>query len=77
MDDEKIVNCYDENDLPLGHMTLRDAKLACENAKKDVVLRNAKIDPPVVKIMNYKKELLKRLFKKLGKEMETKDLKSK
>jgi hypothetical protein len=27
--------------------------------------------------MNYKKELLKRLFKKLGKEMEDKDLKSK
>jgi len=27
--------------------------------------------------MNYKKELLKRLFKKLGKEMEEKDLKSK
>ena len=77
MDDEKIVNCFDENDLALGHMTLRDAKLASENAKKDVVLRNAKVDPPVVKIMNYKKELLKRLFKKLGKEMETKDLKSK
>jgi translation initiation factor IF-3 len=41
------------------------------------VLRNGKIDPPVVKIMNYKKELLKRLFKKLGKDMEDKDLKSK
>ena len=27
--------------------------------------------------MNYKKELLKRLFKKLGKEMDEKDLKSK
>lgn len=77
MDDEKIVNCYDENDTPLGNMTLRDSKLAAESAKKDVVLRNSKIDPPVVKIMNYKKELLKRLFKKLGKEIETKDLKSK
>jgi selenocysteine lyase/cysteine desulfurase len=77
MDDEKIVNCFDENDLPLGNMTLRDSKLAAESAKKDVVLRNAKTDPPVVKIMNYKKELLKRLFKKLGKEMESKDLKSK
>ena len=41
-------------------MTLRDAKLAAEFAKKDVVLRNAKIDPPIVKITNYKKELLKR-----------------
>jgi translation initiation factor IF-3 len=27
--------------------------------------------------MNYKKELLKRLFKKLGKEMDDKDLKQK
>lgn len=40
MDDEKIVMCFDENDLSLGNMTLRDAKLAAENAKKDVVLRN-------------------------------------
>jgi hypothetical protein len=47
------------------------------NSASRVVLRNAKTDPPVVKIMNYKKELLKRLFKKLGKEMESKDLKSK
>lgn len=46
-------------------------------AKKDLVLRNAKIDPPVVKIMNYKKELLKRLFKKLGKQMDEKDMKKK
>ena len=32
MDDEKIVNCYDENDTALGNMTLRDAKLAAESA---------------------------------------------
>lgn len=68
MDDSKIVNCYDENDIVLGNMTLREAKLAAESAKKDVVLRNTKVSPPIVKIMNYKKELLKRLFKKLGKE---------
>ena len=51
--------------------------MAADSAKKDLVLRNSKISPPVVKVMNYKKELLKRLFKKLGKEMEDKDLKSK
>ena len=56
-------------------MSLRDAKLAAETVQKDIVLRNTKISPPVVKIMNYKRELLKRLFKKLGKDMETKDLK--
>ena len=34
--------------------------------KKDIVLRNAKIDPPIVKITNYRKDLLKKLFTKLG-----------
>ena len=29
-------------------------------------MRNAKATPPIVKIMNYKKELLKKLFQKLG-----------
>ena len=75
MDEDKIVKCFDENDQNLGDMTLRDAQLAALNVQKDIVLRNTKINPPVVKIMNYKRELLKRLFKKLGKEMETKDLK--
>jgi translation initiation factor IF-3 len=41
---------------------LNSAKLA----NKDLVLRNQRVDPPVVKIMLYKMELLKRLFKKLG-----------
>lgn len=49
-------------------MTLREAMQAAESANKDIVLRNEKIVPPVVKIMNYKRELLKRLFKKLGNE---------
>jgi hypothetical protein len=77
MDENKMVKCFDENDAILGEMTLREALMAAQGAKKDLVLRNAKINPPVVKVMNYKKELLKRLFKKLGKEMEDKDLKSK
>jgi translation initiation factor IF-3 len=58
-------------------MTLREAQTTAMGAKKDLVLRNSKVDPPVVKIMNYKKELLKRLFKKLGKEMDQKDMKTK
>ena len=36
---------------------------------KDIVLRNKNTDPPVVKIMDYKVELVKRVFKKLGKEI--------
>lgn len=77
MKEDVLVKCFDENDTLLGEMTLREASQAAQGAKKDIVLRNAKITPPVVKIMNYKKELLKRLFKKLGKEMDEKDLKSK
>jgi translation initiation factor IF-3 len=42
------------------------------------VLRNDKSEPPVVKIMLYKMELLKKLFKKLGKQQtEEKEQKSK
>jgi len=36
---------------------------------KDIVLRNKSSDPPVMKIMDYKVELVKRVFKKLGKEL--------
>lgn len=47
--------------------------------KKDIVLRNAKSDPPIVKITNYRKDLLSKLFSKLGKDRlsETKSKKSK
>ena len=45
--------------------------------KKDIVLRNVKTDPPITKIMNYKLELLKRLFKKLGKDVNKKEEKAK
>ena len=34
--------------------------------KKDIVLRNPKSDPPIVKVTNYRKDLLKKLFTKLG-----------
>jgi translation initiation factor IF-3 len=36
---------------------------------KDIVLRNIKTEPPIFKVMNYRMELMKRLFKKLGKEL--------
>lgn len=77
MDEDKVVKCFDENDALLGEMTLREARMAAETGKKDVVLRNTKVTPPVVKIMNYKKELLKRLFKKLGRQVDEKDMKAK
>lgn len=44
---------------------------------KDIVLRNKAIDPPVMKIMDYKLELIKRVFKKLGREVKGADSKPK
>ena len=43
------------------------------NLQKDVVLRNQKTTPPVVKVMNYKLELMKRVFKKIGQDMSKSD----
>jgi len=45
---------------------LKEAKDIAELASKDVVMRNDKLDPPVCKIMNYKLELMRRIYKKLG-----------
>lgn len=40
MNEDKAVKCFDENDTLLGEMTLREAKMAANGAKKDLVLRN-------------------------------------
>lgn len=50
-------------------MKFGEALSQSRGLKKDLVLRQIKATPPVCKIMNYKMQLLKRLFKKLGKDM--------
>ena len=70
---EKIVRVYDENEQLVGDLKFGEAFSIAKNLNKDIVLRNNKLDPPICKIMNYKKELLKRLFKKLGKDVAQKD----
>jgi translation initiation factor IF-3 len=75
---EKRVKVFDENDQLLGELPFKEALDSALLAKKDLVLRNEKSEPPVVKIMLYKMELLKKLFKKLGKQHdEEKENKSK
>lgn len=75
---ERRVKVYDENDVLVGELSFAEALASAESAKKDLVLRNDKSDPPVCKIMLYKMELLKKLFKKLGKQhTEEKEAKSK
>jgi translation initiation factor IF-3 len=47
-------------------MSFEEAFNQAKAMKKDLVLRNAKIEPPVVKITNYRKDLMRKLFTKLG-----------
>ena len=63
----------------LGDLSFGEALASAKGANKDLVLRNDKSDPPVCKIMLYKMELLKKLFKKLGRQQteEEKEQKSK
>lgn len=53
------VRLFDENDQHLGIVTMSEARDKAKESKVDLVLRNDKMDPPIVKIMNYRKELLK------------------
>ncbi len=74
----KKVRVYDENDVLIGDLTFSEALTSAKAAKKDLVLRQEKADPPICKIMGYKMELLKKLFKKLGRQQtEEKESKSK
>jgi len=50
-------------------MTFSESFGLAASLGKDVVLRNKATDPPIVKIMDYKIELVKRVFKKLGREI--------
>ncbi|MFN7883636.1 MAG: hypothetical protein ACK5PF_11570, partial [bacterium] len=67
MDPYTVVTVYDENDQLIGHKNLIDIQKYAYDLKKDVVLRNNNVKPPVVKVMKYKITLLKRLIKKLSK----------
>lgn len=71
------VNVFDENNVNIGVMTFRESHELALSLGKDVVMRNKATDPPVVKIMDYKVELIKRVFKKLGKEIKGSEKKPK
>lgn len=75
---DRKVKVFDENDVLVGELTFAEALASAQSAKKDLVLRNDKSEPPICKIMLYKMELLKKLFKKLGKQhTEEKEAKAK
>jgi translation initiation factor IF-3 len=72
-----IVRVFDENNLLMGDMKFGDAFSAAKKLDRDLVLRNDKVIPPIVKIMRYRNEILKKLFEKLGKDFEANQAASK
>lgn len=70
IEEDVLVNVYDESDKFLGKQTFGEALKQAQDISKDIILRNDKVTPPIVKIMKYKVELVKRLMKKLGKTVE-------
>ena len=69
MGPNQSVSVFDENNVNIGHMSFSEGFDLAVSLGKDIVLRNKSTDPPVMKIMDYKVELVKRVFKKLGKEL--------
>eukprot|EP00340_Litonotus_pictus_P007900 CAMPEP_0170529528 /NCGR_PEP_ID=MMETSP0209-20121228/24527_1 /TAXON_ID=665100 ORGANISM="Litonotus pictus, Strain P1" /NCGR_SAMPLE_ID=MMETSP0209 /ASSEMBLY_ACC=CAM_ASM_000301 /LENGTH=456 /DNA_ID=CAMNT_0010821593 /DNA_START=94 /DNA_END=1464 /DNA_ORIENTATION=+ len=67
LDPHTIVRAYTESDILIGDKPLKDALDYAKDIQKDLVLRNEKTNPPIVKVMRYKLELMKRLLKKLSK----------
>ena len=72
-----IVNVYDDNNVNIGHMTFGESFELASSLGKDIVMRNKATEPPVVKVMDYKVALIKRLFKKLGKDIKGSEKKPK
>lgn len=72
IDHNTIVKVFNENDTFLGDKVLKDVIEEAKEINKDVVLRNDKVIPPIVKVMKYKVELMKRLIKKVSRNKEYK-----
>ena len=68
MGDHREVQVYDENDVHIGIMSLVQAKQQASLVGKDLVVRNMKRDPPICRITDYRKELMKKWFKSLSKD---------
>lgn len=68
---------FDENNVMIGVMKFSEGFGLAASLGKDLVLRNKAVEPPIVKIMDYKLELIKRVFKKLGREIKGSDKKPK
>ncbi len=68
IDLKRVVRVFDDQDQMIADMPFEEAYNQAKTMKKDIVLRNDKADPAIVKITNYRKDLLAKLFTKLGKD---------
>lgn len=68
IDLKRMVRVYDDQDQMIADMPFEEAYNQAKTMKKDIVLRNDKAEPAIVKITNYRKDLLSKLFTKLGKD---------
>lgn len=71
LDEDVLVNVYDETDKFLGKQSFGEAYKYALEIGKDIILRNDKVVPPIMKVMKYKVELVKKVLKKLGKTVES------
>ena len=61
------VQLYDQYDRLLGEMSLKEAMSRAHTQKLDLVMRNSATNPATVKLMNYKREVFRKLLLRLGK----------
>ena len=54
LDYKADVRVLDENETHLGIMSLAEAREKAQDRDVDLVLRNARLSPPIVKVMSYK-----------------------
>lgn len=70
LDNDHVVMVFDQNDTSLGTMKLSTAKELAAQQKMDVVLRSKTQTPPLVKIMEYRKDLMRKILTRLGNRQE-------
>ena len=64
---EGPVLLYDPEDRLIGEMSFQQAMVKAHEAKLDLVLRNRATEPATMRIMDFKREVFRKLLMRLGK----------
>ena len=70
MNRQSTVNVFSSTDKFIGKMTLGEAEGKAVKMNLDTVLRTESTEIPVIKLMNYRQEIVEKLIKKMGLEVE-------